>query len=71
MGKAGEEEKSPSLEISTVPELISLVKQLKFLGVTQFKIGEIAMDISGDSFPQPDETTEEEIPDEELLYYSS
>jgi hypothetical protein len=71
MEKDGEEQNAPSLEIKTVPELINLVKQLKFLGVTQFKIGEIAMDISGDSFPQPEETTEEEIPDEELLYYSS
>ncbi len=71
MDRDGEEEKAPSLEIKTVPELINLVKQLKFLGVTQFKIGEIAMDISGDSFPQPEETTEEEIPEEELLYYSS
>jgi len=71
MERDGEEEKAPSLEITTVEELINLVKQLKFLGVTQFKIGEIAMDISGDSFPQPEETTEEEIPEEELLYYSS
>ncbi len=71
MAKAGEEEQAPSLEIKTVEELINLVKQLKFLGVTQFKIGDIAMDITGDSFPQPEEATEEEIPDEELLYYSS
>jgi hypothetical protein len=71
MAKAGDEEKDPSLEIKTVSELIDLVKQLKFLGVTQFKIGDIAMDITGDSFPQPEEATEEEIPDEELLYYSS
>ncbi len=69
MAKDGEE--SSSLEIKTVEELINLVKQLKFLGVTQFKIGDIAMDITGDSFPQPEEATEEEIPDEELLYYSS
>ena len=69
MEKDGEE--SSSLEIKTVEELINLVKQLKFLGVTQFKIGDIAMDITGDSFPQPEEVTEEEIPDEELLYYSS
>jgi hypothetical protein len=71
MAKAGEEEQAPSLEIKTVEELINLVKQLKFLGVTQFKIGDIAMDITGDSFPQPEDATEEEIPDEELLYYSS
>jgi len=71
MAKAGEEEQAPSLEIKTVEELIDLVKQLKFLGVTQFKIGDIAMDITGDSFPQPEDATEEEIPDEELLYYSS
>jgi hypothetical protein len=71
MAKAGDEEKDPSLEIKTVSELIDLVKQLKFLGVTQFKIGDIAMDITGDSFPQPEDATEEEIPDEELLYYSS
>ncbi len=69
MERDGEE--SSSLEIKTVEELIDLVKQLKFLGVTQFKIGNIAMDITGDSFPQPEEATEEEIPDEELLYYSS
>ncbi len=69
MAKDGEE--SSSLEIKTVEELIDLVKQLKFLGVTQFKIGNIAMDITGDSFPQPEDATEEEIPDEELLYYSS
>jgi len=71
MGKAGDETEAGGLRINTVPELVDLVKQLKFLGVTQFKIGDIAMDISGDSFPQPDETTEEEIPEEELLYYSS
>jgi len=71
MEKAGEDEQSNGIQINTVPELIDLVKQLKFLGVTQFKIGDIAMDITGDSFPQPEETTEEEIPDEELLYYSS
>ena len=71
MAKAGEEEQAPSLEIKTVEELINLVKQLKFLGVTQFKIGDIAMDITGDSFPPPEDATEEEIPDEELRYYSS
>ena len=55
MEKDGEE--SSSLEIKTVEELINLVKQLKFLGVTQFKIGDIAMDITGDSFPEPEEAT--------------
>ena len=71
MDPNGEKKTPTSLDIQTVEDLIDLVKQLKFLGVTQFKIGEIAMDITGDSFPQPQENTEEEIPDDELLYYSS
>jgi len=71
MDPDGENKSKTSLDIQTVEDLVQLVKQLKFLGVTQFKIGEIAMDLTGDSFPQPTETAEEEIPDEELLYYSS
>ena len=55
------------VEINTTEELLELVKQLKFLGVVQFKIGQIAMDLSGDALaPVAAETDEEEV-----LYYSA
>jgi len=59
------------VEINTTEELIELVKRLKFLGVVQFKIGEIAMDLSGDSLVPVAEETDEEADDEEVLYYSA
>jgi len=59
------------LEIKTVEELIALVKALKFLGVTQFKIGEIAMDITGDSIAGSTEEADPEDDSEDVLYYSS
>ena len=59
------------VEIKTTEELIELVKKLKFLGVTQFKIGEIAMDLSGDSLVPVPEETDEEADDDEVLYYSA
>ena len=59
------------LEIKTVDELIDLVKRLKFLGVTQFKIGEVAMDITGDTFQASTQEVSEDEDDEEVLYYSA
>ncbi len=59
------------LEIKTVEELIALVKALKFLGVTQFKIGEIAMDITGDSIAGASQEADPEDDSEDVLYYSS
>jgi len=59
------------IEIKTVDELIDLVKRLKFLGVTQFKIGEIAMDITGDSFQGSTQEVSEDEDEEEVLYYSA
>ncbi len=59
------------VEINTTDELLQLVKQLKFLGVIQFKIGDIAMDLSGDSLVPVAEETDEEADDEEVLYYSA
>ncbi len=59
------------VEINTTEELLELVKQLKFLGVIQFKIGDIAMDLSGDSLVPVAEETDEEADDEEVLYYSA
>mgnify|MGYP007063545877 CR=1 FL=1 len=59
------------LEIKTVDELIDLVKRLKFLGVTQFKIGEVAMDITGDTFQGSTQEVSEDEDDEEVLYYSA
>ncbi len=59
------------VEINTTDELLELVKQLKFLGVIQFKIGDIAMDLSGDSLVPVAEETDEEADDEEVLYYSA
>lgn len=59
------------IEIKTVDELIDLVKRLKFLGVTQFKIGEIAMDITGDSFHGSSQEVSEDEDDGEVLYYSA
>ena len=59
------------VEIKTTEELIELVKKLKFLGVTQFKIGEIAMDLSGDSLVAPTPESDEEADDDEVLYYSA
>ncbi len=58
------------LEIKTVDELIDLVKRLKFLGVTQFKIGEVAMDITGDTFQGATQAVSQDEEDEEVLYYS-
>ena len=59
------------VEIKTTEELIELVKQLKFLGVVQFKIGEIAMDLSGDSLVAATPESDEEADDDEVLYYSA
>ena len=59
------------IEIKTVDELIDLVKRLKFLGVTQFKIGEVAMDITGDTFQGSTQEVSEDEDDEEVLYYSA
>ena len=59
------------LPIETVEDLIGLVKALKFLGVTQFKIGDIAMDLTGDSYPTADPPEAADDPDEDLLYYSA
>ena len=59
------------IDIKTVDELIDLVKRLKFLGVTQFKIGEIAMDITGDSFQGSTQEVSEDEDDDEVLYYSA
>ena len=59
------------LEIKTVDELIDLVKRLKFLGVTQFKIGEVAMDITGDTFQGSTQEVSEDEDDDEVLYYSA
>ncbi len=59
------------IEIKTVDELIDLVKRLKFLGVTQFKIGEVAMDITGDTFQASTQEVSEDEVDEEVLYYSA
>ncbi len=59
------------IDIKTVDELIDLVKRLKFLGVTQFKIGEIAMDITGDSFQGSTQEVTEDEDDDEVLYYSA
>ncbi len=59
------------IEIKTVDELIDLVKRLKFLGVTQFKIGEIAMDITGDSFQGSTQEVSEDEDEDEVLYYSA
>jgi len=59
------------VEIKTVEELLSLVKALKFLGVTQFKIGEIAMDLTGDSIAAPTAESDPEDDSEDVLYYSA
>jgi len=59
------------IEIKTTDDLIDLVKKLKFLGVTQFKIGEIAMDLSGDSLVAATPESDEEADDDEVLYYSA
>lgn len=59
------------IDIKTVDELIDLVKRLKFLGVTQFKIGEVAMDITGDSFQSSTQEVTEDEDDDEVLYYSA
>ena len=59
------------LEIKTVDELIDLVKRLKFLGVTQFKIGEVAMDITGDTFQGSTQEVSEDEDEDEVLYYSA
>ena len=59
------------IDIKTVDELIDLVKRLKFLGVTQFKIGEIAMDITGDGFQGSTQEVTEDEDDDEVLYYSA
>ncbi len=59
------------VEINTTEELLELVKQLKFLGVVQFKIGQIAMDLSGDALAPVAAETDEEADDEEVLYYSA
>ncbi len=59
------------IDIKTVDELIDLVKRLKFLGVTQFKIGEIAMDITGDSFQGSTQEVSEDEDEDEVLYYSA
>ncbi len=59
------------IDIKTADELIDLVKRLKFLGVTQFKIGEIAMDITGDSFQGSTQEVSEDEDEDEVLYYSA
>ena len=59
------------IDIKTVDELIDLVKRLKFLGVTQFKIGEVAMDITGDSLQSSTKEVTEDEDDDEVLYYSA
>jgi len=64
-------EPKQSITIESVEELIKLVKTLKFLGVTQFKIGDIAMDLTGDSYPTVADDDVEEESDDDLLYYSA
>ncbi len=64
-------ESRTSIEISTVEQLIELVKTLKFLGVTQFKIGDIAMDLTGDSYPTAPGAPVEEETDDDVLFYSA
>ena len=59
------------IKIESVDQLIALVKTLKFIGVTQFKIGDIAMDLTGDSYPPATELEAEDKKDDDLLYYSA
>ena len=71
VGNNAMSESKQSITIGSVEELINLVKTLKFLGVTQFKIGDIAMDLTGDSYPVAQTEQLEEESDDDLLYYSA
>ncbi len=64
-------ESRTSIEISTVEQSSELVKTMKLVGVTHFKIGDIAMDLTGDSYPTAPGAPVEEETDDDVLFYSA